>query len=385
MKIAVLYVGASLPGPLRQAEQDIQSRNKLDLTISAHNCGGDLTESEFLSLDGDLATADIVFIIHVTNQENAGRIIQSLERHRTGHLAVIAINCMPDLMRRTRLGNLDFAKMMKARTGVAGAEAAGLHSPVTGEESAETPDSLLRRAAAWMADSIRGGRKSKTRSGPPAIANYTGLITRLPSVLKFLPTAGKLTDIKHYLFLFCYFLQPTPDNIRSMLLYAIKHYVPGYKRLRVAPPESLPAVGIYHPDAPDLFATFGDYRKWYEKNRKLTLTSGHTVGLLLMRPQIISKTRRHYDCLIRAIEREGLAVIPAISTFMDNRDACRQFFVDADQTNGGRKRRSEPPKGRDQSTLVEAAGLPAASVKARVSQIVSLTGFSFVVGPAMND
>src|SRR5262249_21288900 len=51
----------------------------------------------------------------------------------------------------------------------------------------------------------------------------------------------------------------------------------------------------------------------------------------------------------------GLSVIPAIATLMDNREAVSQFFV-------------EPAK-----------------TKARASQIVSLTGFSFVGGPAMND
>ena len=46
-----------------------------------------------------------------------------------------------------------------------------------------------------------------------------------------------------------------------------------------------------------------------------------------MRPQIVSNSRKHYDGLIRAIEAEGLSVIPAISTLMDNRQACEKFFV----------------------------------------------------------
>jgi len=83
-----------------------------------------------------------------------------------------------------------------------------------------------------------------------------------------------------------------------------------------------------------------------------------------MRPQIISNSRKHYDALIRTIEAEGLSVIPAISTLMDNREACEKFFVK--QKSGARSQESEK---RDP----------------RVSQIVSLTGFSFVGGPAMND
>jgi len=81
--------------------------------------------------------------------------------------------------------------------------------------------------------------------------------------------------------------------------------------------------------------------------------------LLLMRPQVVSETTKHYDELIKEIEAEGMAVIPAIATLMDNREAVSRFFV-ASEGSDGRKR-------------------------SRVSQIVSLTGFSFVGGPAMND
>jgi magnesium chelatase subunit H len=131
------------------------------------------------------------------------------------------------------------------------------------------------------------------------------------------------------------------------------------------------SVAIYHPDAPALFESFEDYRKWYERAMKRRLDPTRTIGLLLMRPQIISGARRHYDGLIRAIEAEGLAVLPAISTFMDNRDACRRFFVEG---NHG-ERHSDHKEGS------RARGEPAV----RVSQVLSLTGFSFVGGPAMND
>jgi magnesium chelatase subunit H len=104
--------------------------------------------------------------------------------------------------------------------------------------------------------------------------------------------------------------------------------------------------------------------------------------LLLLRPQIVSDARKHYDGLIRAIEAEGLSVIPAISTLMDNREACERFFIKppsrvqrpnskADHTNG-------KPTNNGQTTADK-------NTRARVSQIVSLTGFSFVGGPAMND
>jgi magnesium chelatase subunit H len=94
--------------------------------------------------------------------------------------------------------------------------------------------------------------------------------------------------------------------------------------------------------------------------------------LLLMRPQIVSRTRKAYDGLIRAIEAEGLKVLPVISTLMDNREACGKFFLD-----DGQKAVGSEGKTKVEGLKVE--------TKSRVSQIVSLTGFSFVGGPAMND
>ncbi len=63
-----------------------------------------------------------------------------------------------------------------------------------------------------------------------------------------------------------------------------------------------------------------------------------------MRPQIVSRTRKHYDGLIRAIEAEGLAVLPAISTLMDNREACAKFFVEEAESKEGRRQKAEGSK-----------------------------------------
>ncbi|HEX8087815.1 MAG TPA: cobaltochelatase subunit CobN, partial [Blastocatellia bacterium] len=356
MKIAVFYVGTSLLAPLRRAESDINKLYAFDLRIAAHNCGAPLAKDEWRVARRDIEQSDLVFIIHVTEGENASRIAECVDEFGGRHNAVIAFNCMPDLMRRTRMGKLDFAALMKQRK-----------SGNQGRDEDESSRNMVRKLGSWMGDFIKGSRDSNgggPRRKSKAHANkgqYVKLIGRLPSVLKFVPNAGRLRDVKNYLLLFCYFLQPTPNNIRSMLLYAIKPYVSeGGQAIKIDPPESMPAVAIYHPDSPHLFESFEAYEKWYVRTRNRNLDRDETVGLLLMRPQIVSNARRHYDGLIRAIEREGLGVIPAISTFMDNREACREFFV-------------ERAKSHVEKPI------------ARVSQIVSLTGFSFVGGPAMND
>lgn len=319
MNITVLYVGSSLLAPLKNAEREINRAHNLDLRVAAYNFGSPLSDGEWQDVDRDLSQANVVFVIHVMDGENASRLVAALETYKARHDAVIVINCMPDLMRLTRMGKLDVGKF-----------------------------------AGWMGRYASRGNSDAPRKHRHH--HYLKLIDRLPGILKFVPTAGALTDAKHYLYIFCYFLQPTPANVQSMLLYALRQYVKDERlrkiKLRVPQPEHLPSVAIYHPAAPALFETFEDYRKWYVRKRKRELDPETTIGLLLMRPQVVSKTTKHYDALIHAIEDERLDVIPAIATLMDNREAVSKFF-----NNGSRT----------------------------VSQIVSLTGFSFVGGPAMND
>src|SRR5215204_4707038 len=340
MNITVLYVGSSLLAPLKNAEREINRLYKLDLRVAAYNFGSPLSDAEWSEVDRDLSRANIVFVIHVMDGENASRLLNALDRRDEKHEAIVVINCMPDLMRRTRMRKLNISALAgENREGQKGRRDVGTKSPLK----------MLGSVGSWMGKQARRGSKQKRGHG-----QYLKVVDRLPGILKFVPTAGALTDAKHYLYLFCYFLQPTPANIQSMLLYALKSYVPDAKqklKRKIPPPEGMPSVAIYHPRASKLFESFAEYEKWNGS----TLDPEKTIGLLLMRPQVVSKTTKHYDALIKAIEAEGLGVVPAIATLMDNRDAVSKFFIEPTKT------------------------VP------RVSQIVSLTGFSFVGGPAMND
>lgn len=337
MKITALIVGSSLLGPLRRAEQAINRRHVVSLSVRAYNLGAPLDEAEWASVERDLRGSEIVFVIHVTDGENATRLIELLKREGESGRTVVVINCMPELMRQTCMGALSFGSKAEVSSG-------------GGEGRARR---LLKSVGSWMGEQARARRKGGGHN------QYLKLVERMPALLRLVPNAGRLRDVKHYLYLFCYFLQPTPANVSSMLLYALKHYGPDARlsNVKVPPPESVPAVGVYHPDAADIFESFEAYRRWHDARARRAgtqrLDASKTIGLLLMRTNVVSGTRRHYDALVRAAEREGLAVLPVISTFMDNRDACTQFFVEEG--------------------------------KPRVSQIMSLTGFSFVGGPAMND
>jgi magnesium chelatase subunit H len=396
MQITVLYVGSSLLGPLKKAEQEINRVHRLDLRVAAYNFGSALSDESWQAVDQDLARTDVVFVIHVMDGENGSRLLTALDQYRSVHQAVVVINCMPDLMRRTRMGRLEFSrkealesedsahlKGQKATNGNgAGAKRIRIKDSSSDAVGTRKPNSrqalnLLGTIGSWIG---KQAKRESNKSGNHT--QYLKLVEMLPGFLRLVPTVGRLRDVKNYLFLFCYFLQPTPANIRAMLLYALKNYLPDerLRRLRVALPQALPTLAIYHPDATSLFESFDSYKAWYTRTRAkprgqssepgtLTLKPEATIGLLLLRPQVISQTTKHYDELIRAIEAEGLSVIPVLSTLMDNREACQKFFVNEGVDKGSRR-----PK----SKAGNVDGL-------RVSQIISLTGFSFVGGPAMND
>ena len=362
--------------PLRNAEREINRENRLDLRLSAHNFGAVFTDDEWETIENDLTGADVVFVIHVMDGENASHLLPLLDRRDR---ATIVINCMPELMKRTRAGRLDFAKLPGVRRKGQGAKG---KEPVEDDLS---DGGLLKSISSWIGRQAKG--KGKNGAASHGRTDYLKWAERLPGLLRFVPNAGRLRDAKNYLLLVSYFLQPTPNNIRSMILLALKEYVDDerLKTIDVPAPEALPSVGIYHPDAPALFESFTAYEAWYrDRSSKSEIQSPTeheslaprtTIGLLLMRPQIVSNARKHYDAVIRAIESEGLDVIPAISTFMDNREACEKFFVSKVQS----------PKSKVRDNRSTDNEQPRTDAQSRVSQIVSLTGFSFVGGPAMND
>lgn len=136
MNVTVLYVGSSLLAPLRQAEQEINRVHRLDLRVAAYNFGLALADSEWREVESDLSGADIVFVIHVMDGENATRLLAALEKHRARHRAVVVINCMPDLMRRTRMGQLDFGQLFRSlKTGAQSSGDAGVESDGDGRRA----------------------------------------------------------------------------------------------------------------------------------------------------------------------------------------------------------------------------------------------------------
>ncbi|HUQ34089.1 MAG TPA: DUF3479 domain-containing protein, partial [Pyrinomonadaceae bacterium] len=196
MNLTVLYVGSSLLAPLRQAEREINLEYELDLRIAAYNFGASLTSAEWREVEADLSAADLVFVIHVMDGENAARLLDCLEQYKARHHAVVVINCMPDLMRRTRMGKLDFGRMFRGSK-ERGATGKREHGKAGEEDEREErrAESLVGRVGAWMGEQARAHRAKKKRSH----TQYLKIVDRLTGILRFVPSAGRLRDIKHYL------------------------------------------------------------------------------------------------------------------------------------------------------------------------------------------
>src|SRR5215203_2803494 len=115
MNITVLYVGSSLLAPLKTAEREINRAHNLGLRVAAYNFGSPLSDREWLDVEDDLEKSNIVFVIHVMDGENASRLVSAFEKFKDRHDAVVVINCMPELMRRTRMGRLDVGALAGKR------------------------------------------------------------------------------------------------------------------------------------------------------------------------------------------------------------------------------------------------------------------------------
>src|SRR5712691_2833759 len=163
MRIAVFYVGSSLLAPLRNAEHEIRRQYGLDLHVAAHNFGASFAADQWRVIENDLRQSEVVFVIHVMDGENASRLLSLLDARKSKGGAVVVINCMPELMKRTRMGKLDFARLSGvSRKGAkaqrkANAEA-GREAAKQGDEAAKA-NNLLGSIGAWIGKQARRNRK----------------------------------------------------------------------------------------------------------------------------------------------------------------------------------------------------------------------------------
>jgi magnesium chelatase subunit H len=252
----------------------------------------------------DLVVANLLFI-----DEHIQAVLPNLRAARERVDAFVGVIADPQVVRLTKMGDLDMAK------------------PASG-------------VAAFL-KKLRGS-SDKPASGQ----NQMALLRRLPKILRFIP--GKAQDMRAWFLSMQYWLGGSDDNIEAMIRYLVARYASRteWRGIKAAAPIDYPDVGLYHPDMAD-----PEWGRITTDSARLPRPAGATatVGVLMLRSYILASDTAHYDAAIRALEAQGLAVIPAYAGGLDGRPAIAAFM------------------------------------QGRVDALISLTGFSLVGGPAYND
>jgi magnesium chelatase subunit H len=191
--------------------------------------------------------------------------------------------------------------------------------------------------------------RGKSKPGQPASGrDQMKMLKRLPKLLRFIP--GTAQDARSYFLALQYWLAGSETNLVNLVRLLVGRYAGGERQallgtVRAEPPVEYPDVGLYHPSLKGGVTTSADQLPQFGPRG--------TVGLLLLRSYVLAGNAAHYEGVIAALEAQGLRVLPAFSSGLDQRPAIEQFFL------------------RDGAATVDC--------------VVSLTGFSLVGGPAYND
>ncbi|MCC5984760.1 MAG: magnesium chelatase subunit H [Rhodobacteraceae bacterium] len=231
----------------------------------------------------DINAADIVVANLLFIEEHVTACLPELQAARERADAFVGVIADPQIVKLTKMGDLDMAK------------------PASG-------------IAKVMKKLRGGGDKSRPASG----AKQMSLLRRLPKILRFIP--GKAQDLRAWFLSMQYWLGGSDENIEAMMRFLIARYShrPEWHAVKAAAPIDYPEVGLYHPDLPDRITTDAG---------ALPRPAGATgtVGLLLMRSYILASDTAHYDAAIRALEARGLAVVPAFAGGLDGRPAIAAY------------------------------------------------------------
>ncbi len=157
------------------------------------------------------------------------------------------------------------------------------------------------------------------------------------------PTDPAVTNITEYL------EYPSDVNFNNLARYIGVTYC--NITADVAPPQKRPVYGIYHPDAPRIFATSAEYLDWYTASGGYDATRP-TVGIITGDYKYMARDGPMIDALVRSFEAEGANVIVAsyhykdpvrIGYFLNN----REVLIDAAVliSKGSRLDYSDPDRG----------------------------------------
>ena len=260
----------------------------------------------------DIAQADIVLSAMLFMDEHVRAILPALAARREACDAMVGCLSAGEVVKTTKLGRFDM--------------------------------SGTKRSALDFLKKLRGKPGQQGNAG-----RQMALVRKLPKILRFIP--GSAQDVRAYFLTLQYWLAGSDENVAALVRFLVHRYAAGeraaWREGPAAPaPLDYPETGLYHP------RLTGRIGADPSRLPRLTGATGR-VGLLVMRSYVLAGNTAHYDGVIAALEAQGLDVVPAFASGLDNRPAVESFFME--------------------------------DGRASIDALVSLTGFSLVGGPAYND
>ena len=225
---------------------------------------------------GDIIIANLLFL-----EEHVKAIGPDLAARREACDAMIGLVADTDIVKLTKMGDLDMAKPAK---GVM---------------------SLLKRLKP----------KAKT---PKCGEDQMTMLRRLPKILKFVP--GKAQDLRAWFLSMQYWLGGSDDNIEQMIRFLVSRYSTdaAWNQIEAALPIDYPNVGLYHPDLAGRVTS--DPADLPSPEAPVA-----TVGLLMLRSYVLASDTAHYDAVIRRFEAANIRVLAAFAGGLDGRPAIAEF------------------------------------------------------------
>ncbi len=103
-----------------------------------------------------------------------------------------------------------------------------------------------------------------------------------------------------------YYQFTSSENLKNLVLFLLQRDFS--INTRAAPPVIPPANALYHPEAPEFFASIDDYVDWYRKTGRFQ--KGQLWDLVIAFPNSVLNTKKApLDALVRAYEKQGINTV----------------------------------------------------------------------------
>ncbi|HEX2912835.1 MAG TPA: magnesium chelatase subunit H [Chloroflexia bacterium] len=276
--------------------------NGLGARVAGEAPGFELTVYADVAIDkrpDELAKAiqecDCFFASLINNSEQAKWLAEQIEKAQPQ--VVLVFESMPEIMELNRVGAYSTRK-------------------------ADGSKGEMPKPVKALANLLVKGREEDAFYGYIKLQKFTNRLMR------FMPNSGKMADVKHWMTISTYWTNNCEQNVVNMLRFIARELF-NYPINKIEEPLDLPAISLWHPDLDKFLAKPKDYLEWEKKTGRWNgkAHSRATIGLIFFRKHLIIG-HDYVSPVIRALEQEGLRVLPVAVTGVEGHVAVRDWLAD---------------------------------------------------------